>query len=414
MLGVHVKPTEKIMRIACVTRHRYPTAQEIRVTKFGETLNQCGYTFVVLCPGNQSDSRRDCFPHGQIYRLVPMQNRMLRLLFAPLPINPLWLVWLALQFRKLNIDLIIVRDLRLFLPALIAARLCGIRIILDLAEHYPGMMAIVGKEKATHWITRNRILIALLERLSVCLADVVFVVVEENRRRLLRYNSEIEVISNYPPAAEVRTDRKAIPLPYSKNGPPVSVISLGLIDNIRGLDLAIDSFRILLHELPNVKLMMYGDGPVRSTLEKRIKSLGLEENVVFGVWVSEENKYDILAQGHIGIILHKVCDLTQHTIPNKLFDYMSVGLPVISTRLNPVVRVIEKEKCGLTVDETPQAIAGALKRLILDDDARRQMGENGRKALLHSYRWEDEAQKFMSQVYGLLENRRNIPPNSDF
>lgn len=389
------------MNIACVTRHPYPTDQEIRVTKFARTLSSRGHEFYVFCPDAGTQARFEFFRHGRIVRLKPwVENRFGRLLVAPVPVNLVWLWWLLRRFRENTIDLVIVRDLRLALPVFLAARLCGIAAILDLGEHYPGMMEIIGKDRLAHHIIRNHVLITWLEAVSVRMASVVWVVVDENKNRLKGYSSRIEVISNYP--VERSTAPEKVPVrPFSRDGDPINLISLGLVDAIRGLDMAVDSLSILARTPGNVRLLIYGDGPFRSALEFRVKALGLTNRVVFGGWVPGEMRLEVLRQGDIGLILHRVCDLTQHTIPNKLFDYMSVGLPVVSTRLGPISRILKSERCGIVVDESPGDAAAGIAELILDWNKRKVCSENGYRAAQARYRWACEEEKIVRDISSL-------------
>lgn len=386
------------MNIGCVTRHPYPTDQEIRVTKFARTLSSRGHEFYVFCPDAGTQAPHEFFMYGRIVRLKPwIGGRLGRILGAPLPVNLIWAWWLLRRFRENSIDLVIVRDLRLSLPVFLAARLCGIAAILDLGEHYPGMMEMIGKERFAHHIIRNHRLITWLEAVSVRMASIVWVVVEENRERLKGYSSRIEVISNYPVNQD--TVRQKVPVrPFSRNGKPINLVSLGLIDAIRGLDMAVDSLSILAGTLGNVRLLIYGDGPFRSALESRVKELGLAERVVFAGWVPGSMRSEVLRRGDIGLILHKVCDLTRHTIPNKLFDYMSVGLPVVSTRLGPISRILETEGCGIIVDESPQGAAEGIRELILDWSKRALYSENGYKAAQFRYKWAYEEAKIVRDI----------------
>jgi len=162
--------------------------------------------------------------------------------------------------------------------------------------------------------------------------------------------------------------------------------------------MAVDSLSILAGTLGNVRLLIYGDGPFRSALESRVKELGLAERVVFAGWVPGSMRSEVLRRGDIGLILHKVCDLTRHTIPNKLFDYMSVGLPVVSTRLGPISRILETEGCGIIVDESPQGAAEGIRELILDWSKRALYSENGYKAAQFRYKWAYEEAKIVRDI----------------
>lgn len=389
------------MKIGCVTRHVYPTAQEIRVAKFAASLTQAGHEFLVLCPGEPGQTWSDHFVHGGIQRCVPPRwmGRVGKRLFSPLPISLLWLMWLRAKFKAKSLDLVIVRDLRLALPVILAARLCGIKAILDLGEHYPGMMEIIGKQKFSHYIIRNDRLIRWLERISVRMADAVWVVVEENMRRLKPYAKQIQVINNYPISDGNSLGKVCAHRAWSPTGEPVKLVSLGLIDSIRGLDLAIKAFEIVDRDLGNVQFVIYGDGEFRLTLEQMVEARCLKDKVVFGGWISSEDvKYELMADGDVGLILHKVCDLTNHTIPNKLFDYMSVGLPIVATHLDPVEKIIKQEDCGVCVDEDAVEIALALIKMILEVSRRKQMGLNGQNAIMNCYRWGTEALKISSEI----------------
>lgn len=323
------------------------------------------------------------------------------MLAEPLPLSLIWVWWLRKKFRENSIDLVIVRDLRLAFPVFIATRICGIKAILDLGEHYPGMMDIIGKQKIAHYIIRNHMLITWLEAISVRMANLVWVVVDENKARLKKYSSRIEVVSNYPIANRIGSEKTRTKA-FSPNGPPINLISLGLIDNIRGLDMAVNSFAILDRALGNVRLLVYGDGPFRSTLETRVQILGLGGKVFFGGWIPSSKQLEVLREGDIGLILHRVCDLTQHTIPNKLFDYMSVGLPVVATRLRPVTRILESEQCGIVVDESPEAVAAGIKELILDSNKRARYSENGYRAVQIRYKWASEEQTIIRGIDSLM------------
>jgi glycosyltransferase involved in cell wall biosynthesis len=289
------------------------------------------------------------------------------------------------------------------MPAILAARCCGLKAILDLGEHYPGMMEVLGKQHIAHHIVRNRWLIRHLEIMSVKSADLVWVVADENRDRLAPYASRIEVINNYPALLQASAEPSA-QCAYSPTGKPVSLVSLGLIDNIRGLDLAVEAFAIVVRSMPNVEFVIYGDGPYRSTLEQQVKRLNLNGKLRFGGWVSPSEKYSKLASADIGILLHKVCDLTQHTIPNKLFDYMYAGLPVISTKLNPVMRILALEACGIAVNENPEAVAAGMSDLIANVEKRRSFAANGVAAVHARYTWGSEAEKVSAALARLASD----------
>jgi len=366
------------------------------------SLADRGHECVIFCPGELGDQSVEIFEDGRIVRRCrPNGGPVDRLLHLPVPCSAPWAAWFLAKFRQENIDLVIVRDLRLSLPAIWAARRRSIQAILDIAEHYPGLMKIVHRPGFAASLYRRPAFIAWLERATVRRADVVWVVCEENVDRLAPHNSRIQVINNYPLKADIATDCSSQHRGYSEQGEPVRVIFLGLIDEIRGLELAIDGFSLLVARLPNTRLVIFGDAGEMPALAKQTEAKGLTGKIEFRGPVSPKWRYHAMSEGDVGIILHRVCDLTQHTVPNKLFDYMSVGLPIVATPLKPVARVIEREGCGLIVEENPQSVADGLRDLILDPVRRQAMGTAGQRAVGERYHWEDEAAKIEGTLFGL-------------
>jgi len=185
--------------VGIFTHHNFPCDQEIRIHKIISTLQSNKVNSYVFCPGEVGEKQYIHHNNTIIEKILPLKASILnKIKFSRIPINLYWSFRALKKIRKHKIDLVIVRDLRLFIPVLISTKILKRKIILDIGEHYPGMMEILGKDNIFHYITRNKFLITILEILSVYFADYVWVVVEENKKRLLKYNSNIEVISNFP------------------------------------------------------------------------------------------------------------------------------------------------------------------------------------------------------------------------
>lgn len=381
------------LRIGCVTQHVYPTPQEIRITRFAAAMASAGNQTVVFCPRGEK-MIDDVFTYGAVRRFG--MTGALRVITAPMPFSPFWENWLTRVFAQERLDLVMVRDLRLAMPAIRAAGKIGIPAVLDIGEHYPGLIEMLGKQKFAHHLTRSVPLVAWLERMAVQTADEVWVVVEENRDRLAPFAKSIKMIGNYPFFESEAPGRKA--------GRPFTFVSLGIIDNLRGLDLAIDAFACITPELPDARILIYGDGPILPELQRRVNSLGLGDRVLFGGWIAEADKYEALAEGDVGLLLHRPGVLTQHTMPNKLFDYMHCGLPVLATRLAPIQRILDAEECGLVVNyDTGEVAAAMLQLACAPDEGLCAMGEKGRVAVRLRYNWHTEARKVIERVSCLTE-----------
>lgn len=92
--------------------------------------------------------------------------------------------------------------------------------------------------------------------------------------------------------------------------------------------------------------------------------------------------------------------------PNKMFEYMSAGLPVIASNFPLWREVVEGNDCGVCVDPlAPQEIANAIDHLVENPETARRMGENGRRAVQERYNWNIEKQKLLA-LYATLSSKR--------
>lgn len=88
--------------------------------------------------------------------------------------------------------------------------------------------------------------------------------------------------------------------------------------------------------------------------------------------------------------------------PNKMFEYMSAGIPVIASNFLLWRDIIERNQCGVCIDPLdPKAIAGAIDYLVLNPGIAKRMGENGRKAVLDQYNWSVQAIK-LTEFYAAI------------
>ncbi|MEC4719422.1 glycosyltransferase family 4 protein [Noviherbaspirillum sp. CPCC 100848] len=82
--------------------------------------------------------------------------------------------------------------------------------------------------------------------------------------------------------------------------------------------------------------------------------------------------------------------------PNKMFEYMSAGLPVIASDFPLWRAIIEDNACGICVDPgNPRAIANAIDFLVSNSEIARRMGESGRELVRTRYNWVNEERKLV-------------------
>lgn len=146
----------------------------------------------------------------------------------------------------------------------------------------------------------------------------------------------------------------------------------------------------LLASHPGIRFVLVGDGPSKASLLVRADKLHLE-NVIFLDPVPKEQMPDLLASADAALITLRAIDAFAYAIsPNKLFDYMAAGKPVLCAVPGDMARLVQDTRAGIAIEpENPQALADAVVRL-LETPAEERVAMGGRGRLLIQERYSRE------------------------
>ncbi|MBN2893862.1 MAG: glycosyltransferase family 4 protein [Bacteroidales bacterium] len=212
------------------------------------------------------------------------------------------------------------------------------------------------------------------------------------RDRFAKLNKNVTDINNYPILGELQTN-------IEKRDIKNQVCYIGGLTKIRGLKQVVDSL-----EFVDVCLKIGGKFQ-NKTFEKELKqSKGWTKVEELG-FLSREEVKDLLSESIAGIVTFLPLPNHVDAQPNKIFEYMSAGLPVIGSNFDLWKQIIEENKCGICVDpEKPKEIAAAIEKLSNDKNLIMEMGENGKKAVDEKYNWQIEEQKLIN-IYSKILNK---------
>jgi glycosyltransferase involved in cell wall biosynthesis len=268
-------------------------------------------------------------------------------------------------------------------------KLRGKKVIWDAHEHYPN--SILDK----YYIWKPlRVLTSksfdLFERVVVRFFDCVVYTTPSVGARYATMKVASGRVENYP---IVKLGEAFSRQPQDK------IIYMGGMSRIRGLVQVIEAFALALRKYPQWQLYLVGSyrpASLEGELKGLAAKLGVEASVQFIPWVPYEEKERLSSQASMGVITYLPHPNNTSCLPNKLFDYMLVGLPVIASDFPLYREVVETSGCGLLVDPAePAEIAAAMEYLIEHPDEARRMGENGRQAVLERYNWEKESERLL-------------------
>lgn len=133
-----------------------------------------------------------------------------------------------------------------------------------------------------------------------------------------------------------------------------------------------------LQEDPSIVFLLVGDGPEKRHLMQRAKALSLQ-NVKFLPPVPKAEMPELLGSIGCGIAVLKAVPLFKTTYPNKVFDYMAAGKPVVLAIAGAIQEVIDRAEAGISVAPgDARALAQAVLRLAKDPQMALSMGSRGR------------------------------------
>jgi glycosyltransferase involved in cell wall biosynthesis len=380
---------------------------DVRVEKVARSLGR-EHEVHLVCRNGQRQPAYELRDGLHIHRLPVMSclpRRLHAALGFPAFFNPMWVHAIWRTARRQRAGAIVVRDLPLALTAVLVGRVLRIPVVLDMAENYPAMIQDVwdaGRARVGDRLVRNPRLIEAVERLALRLVDHVLVVVDESRDRLAAMGvpaTKMSVVMNTPSIGRGQ-ELEALGGARSDTRRPddLMIAYLGLLEAPRGLGTAIQAMREVRRRLPGARLTIIGSGRDEGLFREQARQAGVTDRVEFLGWLEYRQALGVLTRCDVGLVPHHTTASWQTTIPNKLFDYMSLGKPVIVSSARPTERIVTEERCGVVFAD--QDVAGLAEAIIAmgDPAARAEYGRRGRDAIRRRYNWEADERRLLGAI----------------
>jgi len=152
------------------------------------------------------------------------------------------------------------------------------------------------------------------------------------------------------------------------------VVHIGNLSFDTELACSIDAVRMIPPEIRgNFQLVICGLGEALDSLQRQAADL---PNVIFPGWLNKTQISVLLNRASVGIVPYLSTRNFQAAIPNKVGEYLSAGLPIVSTIQGDLAVFLEAEKCGITVpNNSPQEFASAIVDLYKCDEKRERMSQ---------------------------------------
>ncbi len=284
------------------------------------------------------------------------------------------------------------------IPVGLKLKKLGKRVIFDAHEDVPKQL--MGKpylNPLSRWLFSH--VFAAYERWACRRLDGVIAATPFIRDKFLAINPCTVDINNFPLLGELAAGE----VDWSRKQQQVAYV--GGIARVRGV---LEVVTALAQTRSEVRLQLVGKFSEREVENLARASPGWSRIDALG-FLDREGVRDVLQRAVAGLVTFLPMPNHMDAQPNKMFEYMSAGVPVIGSHFPLWREIIEGNQCGLCVDpHNPYEIAEAIDHLIAHPAESERMGRNGQKAVQELYNWDIEERKLLA-FYGALFAREEQP-----
>jgi len=292
---------------------------------------------------------------------------------------------LFFHLLKAKVDVFVANDLDTLPANYLASRIKRKPLIYDSHEYFTEVPELIGRPVIRSIWTG-------LEKLLVPRVDAAYTVcgsIAKVYRDL--YKVDFKVVRNLP----VFSQLKKLDHQEKAEGQTKVILYQGALNLGRGIEAAIRSMQYM----EGAELWLAGDGDVANQLKGLVVELNLNHKVKFLGRLPLHKLHEVTCQADLGISLEEDLGLNyRFSLPNKLFDYIQAGVPVLVSNLPEMRKIVDHYQVG-AVAETHQRkeLAELLKSALFDQEKRAMWKQNLPRAASELC-WENEEVVLM-QVY---------------
>jgi glycosyltransferase involved in cell wall biosynthesis len=382
------------MKILMLLDNQFPP--DIRVEKEAGSLVKAGHQVAVLSYMYGKMPAREVF-RGVIilrFRIHRQWSKKILGLSLQLPFyRRTWEKAVKRAGKQFPFDIVHIHDLPLCTTINFIKRKFGVPVVADMHENYPFLVAeqpYMNSLFARLFLSKARWFEKEKEWLSG--ADTIICVAGEMKERIgsmLPGKRDLRVVPNAPSLNEHGSSMRNQSDIAGRLAGNYNILYVGGIDAVRGIDILIRAAGLIAGDIPELRIIIVGDGKSLAGMKKLAGSLGLTGRIIFEGYKHQEEIGSYITLSDVCIIPHKKSVQTDNSSPNKLFQYLFFRKPVISSNCASIEKIIRSEKCGMIYDHaSPEELAVAIRYLYDHPAERSEMGNNGYRAVLDRYNWD--------------------------
>lgn len=185
---------------------------------------------------------------------------------------------------------------------------------------------------------------------------------------------------------------------------------IGFLGGLRpwhGVEVLPELLERLIKRHLNLKLVIAGDGQLRSALERDFSERGLRDGVIITGTIPHEEVPAVIRQFDVALAPYPKLDHSFYFSPLKLFEYMACGIPVVAANLGQIAEVVSDSETALLYPAGElDALAAACDRLLLNPKLCHALGQAASKLIHDRFTWDQNATRVTELVTKLKATRR--------
>lgn len=284
--------------------------------------------------------------------------------------------------RRARPEIVHAHDLDTLLPAVLISKLMGARLVYDAHEHYAEMV----KGDVPTVVSR------LLDRLERALVPNAELIIAANERiaRYLRdwYQGIMVVVMNCIDAPP------SLPEPATHGRKELVIFHGGSLEPLRYIEELMEA----VERDPRLRFIVAG----RGRLVDMVREASLRcSRIEFLGYVDKDKVYELTRTADaVTVLMDPMNKNNQIGTPNRLYEAMALGVPVLASKGTLAGEIVEKEGCGIAIAWSPKEFEAAIE-LLLDEEKRNEMAASGKQAASREYNWSSMRGRLLASYHHL-------------
>jgi glycosyltransferase involved in cell wall biosynthesis len=393
------------MKILMLLESEFPP--DVRVENEMLALTEAGHEVHLACSTRKNRPAFDKFGKSIIHRKNIssfIYKSSVGCLKFPFYFN-FWRKFIFSICEKEAFDAIHINDLPLSKIGLEVKNKYNAFLVIDLHENWPALLktaahiqTIPGRLLSSdkQWVN--------YEKRMLVQADKVITIIEEARDRVADLGvdrDKICMVSN-----TINFENLSVKS-ARKETDTLTLFYGGAINRHRGLQIVLQAIKMCIQKNLKIRLWIVGEGSYKKELEKITGILDIHPNVKFWGQKPFHEMLELLAEADAALIPHLRTDNNDASSPNKLYQYMYLNKPIISSDCTSLKRIISETNTGyIYKNDSPEELFQLLGKLSANRKFLSEINGNGRKAVMEKYNWNIDKKRLID-AYQELDGDNN-------